>query len=223
MLETFIPQLLRLPAAQRDLWPTLAPLAHQGFVLHGGTAIALRLGHRDSIDFDFFCDRSLDRTALFAAIPTLRLARPIQDEPNTYTVLAPISGTEVKLSFFGELTFGRIGYPQWTHDRVAIVASLDDLMAQELKVVMQRVEAKDYQDIAALLRHGLRLAEGLAGAETLFGPSFSPTECVKALTYFKGASLISLPKADRDILIDAVRRLPRSFHPVSLLSLSLLP
>lgn len=34
-----------LPAAQRQLWPLLAPMAGLGFVLYGGTAIALRLGH----------------------------------------------------------------------------------------------------------------------------------------------------------------------------------
>lgn len=37
---------------------TLLPLvatAGQGFYLAGGTALALQLGHQDSIDFDFFC------------------------------------------------------------------------------------------------------------------------------------------------------------------------
>ena len=42
-----------LPPAQKDLWPALRILEH-GFVLYGGTAIALRYGHRQSIDFDFF-------------------------------------------------------------------------------------------------------------------------------------------------------------------------
>jgi predicted nucleotidyltransferase component of viral defense system len=34
----------------------------------------------------------------------------------------------------------------------AVVASLHDPMAQKLKVVMRRIEAKDYGDIAALIR-----------------------------------------------------------------------
>ena len=40
------PQLDILPAEQRALWDELAPLRQLGFVLYGGTAIALRLGHR---------------------------------------------------------------------------------------------------------------------------------------------------------------------------------
>lgn len=43
-----------LPKEQRALWKELKPLQGMGFVLYGGTAIALRLGHRVSIDFDFF-------------------------------------------------------------------------------------------------------------------------------------------------------------------------
>lgn len=39
-----------VPPAQRLLWPQLAPAARLGFVLYGGTAIALRLGQRASVD-----------------------------------------------------------------------------------------------------------------------------------------------------------------------------
>ena len=54
MMPNFTPALHILPESQQSLWPSLAPLAQQGFVLYGGTAIALRLGHRISVDFDFF-------------------------------------------------------------------------------------------------------------------------------------------------------------------------
>ncbi|QQO57451.1 MAG: hypothetical protein N838_32975 [Thiohalocapsa sp. PB-PSB1] len=41
-----------LPASQLALWPTLAQVPKR-LVLYGGTAIALRLGHRQSVDFGF--------------------------------------------------------------------------------------------------------------------------------------------------------------------------
>lgn len=44
------PILKILPAAQLKLWPLLANLPKQ-YVLYGGTAIALQLGHRESVDF----------------------------------------------------------------------------------------------------------------------------------------------------------------------------
>ena len=52
--SAFKPRMDVLPPAQRALWPQLGPLADLGFVLYGGTAVALRLGHRSSVDFDFF-------------------------------------------------------------------------------------------------------------------------------------------------------------------------
>jgi hypothetical protein len=60
-----------LPLAQLRIWPKLRPAASLGLVLYGGTAIALRLGHRISVDFDFFTDRSLDRKTMKAAFPFL--------------------------------------------------------------------------------------------------------------------------------------------------------
>ena len=77
------------------------------------------------------------------------------------------------------------------------VASLLDLLAT--KVILQRIEAKDYQDIAAILRVGKLLQDGLAGAAALYSPSFQPSEAVKALTYFEGGDLaINLSPEDRE-------------------------
>jgi hypothetical protein len=53
-----------LPQAQQRLWVELRQAKELGLVLYGGTAIALRLGHRASIDFDFFSDLPLNRAAL---------------------------------------------------------------------------------------------------------------------------------------------------------------
>ncbi|MBN9405087.1 MAG: nucleotidyl transferase AbiEii/AbiGii toxin family protein [Burkholderiales bacterium] len=53
------PRLDVLPRAQQRLWPQLSKVRGLGFVLYGGTAIALRLGHRESVDFDFFSEHPL--------------------------------------------------------------------------------------------------------------------------------------------------------------------
>ncbi len=63
-----------LPPAQLRLWPELSGLAERGFVLYDGTAIALQLGHRASVDFDFFANHPLDKEALRAAFPWLATA-----------------------------------------------------------------------------------------------------------------------------------------------------
>jgi Nucleotidyl transferase AbiEii toxin, Type IV TA system len=73
------PKINILPAAQRKIWPELKGVTALSYVLYGGTAIALRLGHRASVDFDFFTDRALDRLALHAALPPLSGSTFLQD------------------------------------------------------------------------------------------------------------------------------------------------
>lgn len=203
MSAAFSPNFAVLPPPQRAVWVQLAALRGEGWVLYGGTAIALRLGHRSSVDFDFFTSNPLVETDLRRALPLLASAEAIQQSENALTVLtepAP-DDTRVKLSFFGGIDFGRVGNPACTADGVAAVASLDDLMATKLKVILQRVEAKDYLDIAAMLRAHVDLARGLASARCLFGTAFPPGDSLKALTWFKGGDLADVPMADRDLII----------------------
>lgn len=195
-----------LPQEQTELLPELKACTNLGFTLYGGTAIALQLGHRRSVDFDFFSDIELDdqlEKKLLAQIPSLVGAKILQKEPNTRTYLTK-SG--VKVSFFGGINFGRVGQPRMTDDDFLSVASLDDLMGTKLAVILQRVEAKDYIDIAAMLRHGCNLGEGLAAATALYGEQFTAAESLKALTYFKGGDLDELTDEDKNVLVNAVKK-----------------
>lgn len=193
-----------LPPAQKELWPLLHPATDTGFVLYGGTAIALRLGHRISIDFDFFSHNELSRKTLSATLPFLKSSTVLQDEHDSLSVLVPVGNDQtVKVSFFGGLTFGRIGRPELTNDGVLRVASLDDLMATKVKTILQRVNAKDYQDIAAMIKAGVSLEKGLASARAMFGSSFQPHESLKAMTYFEGGDLHLLTPDIKNNLIRA--------------------
>ena len=212
----FVPHMNILPPEQASLWPELASVHAHGFVLYGGTAIALRLGHWQSIDFDFFLSRPFTKQTLFNSFDFLQQAKVIQESKDTLTVLVPTDeNTEVKILFFGDVNFGRVGTPDMTPDNVMLVASMDDLLALKLAVILQRIEAKDYIDIAAIVEAGndTVLAKGLAGARALYGKAFQPAESMKALTYFKGGDLKMITLRDRENLIEAVtqvRELPVS-------------
>ena len=207
-MKTFVPHFEILPEAQRAIWDKLSPCKDSGFVLYGGTAIALQLGHRSSIDFDFFSHIPLDENRereLLAALPFLNDSERIQFAPDTRSYL---TATNMKFSFFGGIRVGRIGEPQATSDGVLHVASLDDLMAMKLATILQRVEAKDYRDIAAMLRSGASLEKGMAGAVALYGKQFPPSESLKTLAYFQGGDLQQLSTLDRETLLQAVRTFP---------------
>ena len=207
-MKTFVPKMHVLPRSQRALWSRLRGLSDLDFVLYGGTGVALRLGHRHSLDFDFFSDRPLHRGAIEEKCRFVSAAKTIQDEADAWSVLVP-GGEDgegfVKLSFFGANSFGRVGDPELTDDGVMVVASLEDLLATKLKVILQRVEAKDYQDIAVMINRGVSLARGLACARALYGSNFQPAESLKALVYFEGGDLRTLSDPVKRILIDEAR------------------
>lgn len=198
-----------LPPAQGKLWTVLAGSANLGLVLYGGTAVALRLGHRTSMDFDFFTERPLDRAALSEQFQFLGRSEVIQDRPNTLTVLVLVGKESVKVSFFGNIAIGRVGIPELTPDGTVEIASPLDLLATKLKVIQQRIEAKDYRDIAALLLSGVQLEMGLAAAAAMYHPSFEPSEAARALTFFEGGDLAALADSDKGILTRAVAKLRR--------------
>ena len=111
---------------------------------------------------------------------------------------------QVKLSFFGTIDFGRVGDPELICEGQLRVASLLDLLASKFKVVLQRIELKDYLDIVEILRSGIELERGLGAARALSGSRFQPSECLKALVYFEGGDLEELGNEDRDYLVKSV-------------------
>lgn len=199
-MNFFSPKLDILPGPQKKLWPELTQVPRH-FVLYGGTAIALRLNHRHSVDFDFFSSQGIDTDKLLSEIDFLYNAQVLQQEKDTLTVLVERNGP-VKLSFFGAIKVGRMANPEITQDGNVLVASIQDLLAHKLKVLLQRVDVKDYSDIAAILKTNESLAQGLSGAKAMW-PNIPIMECLRAMCYFEGADFRSLSNEDRQILINS--------------------
>jgi Nucleotidyl transferase AbiEii toxin, Type IV TA system len=196
----FAPNLGTLPAAQLALWPELAATP-ESFTLYGGTALALRLGHRPSVDFDFFSPASFDPERLADAIPYLRDAERIQIAPDTLTCRVSRGGP-VLLSFFGGLDLGQVAPADQTSDTRLSVASLLDLAGTKAAVIQKRAEVKDYLDIHAILRQGVELATIMAAGSVVYGRRFNPLITLKALSFFDDVP--ALPKEVRAELVHAV-------------------
>ena len=202
-LKKFRPKMEILPESQRGIWPLLIPAAKMGFTLYGGTAIALQLGHRQSVDFDLFTDKVINESVILRKLPFLKQAQVVQSSQNTLTFEYPVGNQNVKISLFGGILFGRVGSPLLADDNGLPVASLDDLMATKLKVILQRAEKKDYVDIATMLRDGVSLEKGIGSACSMFGKTFPPKDCLAALTYFKDGDLETLSREDMAALVKA--------------------
>jgi len=208
----FEPKLEVLPDAQRALWAELAAIPTE-FVLCGGTAIALQLGHRQSIDFDFFGSRAFDPAQLYSTVPPLIGSTVLQQAANTLTCRVE-RADPVIVSFFGVPTLRRVAAPLIAHDNRLRIATLLGLAGMKAAVVQQRAEAKDYIDLHALLEAGIGLPAALAAARVIYGERFNPQLTLKALSFFGDGDLPSLPTSVRERIIGAVRSVNLDRLPV---------
>src|SRR5450755_337759 len=132
----FSPHLEILPAPQRALWSELSEVSRE-FLLYGGTALALQLAHRNSLDFDLFGSRALDLWQIEQGISFLKGANIIQRDRNTLSAIVDRGGP-VKVSFFGVPNLPRLCPALVAKDNGLGIASLLDLAGTKASVVQVR-------------------------------------------------------------------------------------
>jgi len=209
-MPAFQPRLDILPTPQRALWAELDATPDH-FTLYGGTALARRLAHRQSVDFDFFSRAAFNPGDLAREIPYLAETEQKQVVNHTLTCRVERSGP-VLVSFFGNLRFSEAAPREMAEGSKVHVASLLDIAGTKALTVQQRAQARDYLDIDALIRHGIDLPRVLAAGAVVDGRSFNPLLTLKALSYFE--DLPSLPAEVRERLRVAVAAVDPAGLPV---------
>lgn len=202
VIETFAPRLDVLPTAQRALWSELGATPDD-FTLYGGTAIALQLGHRQSVDFDFFGAIDFDPDDLVKRVPYLKGGRIVQSAASTLSVWLDRGGS-AKISYFGVPEIGQVEPHRAADDIGVKIASLVDLAGLKTVVVQSRAESKDFVDLDAMIAAGVALPTALAAATIIQGSSYNPQVSLKALSYFEDGDLKSLDAGVRSRLRAAV-------------------
>lgn len=197
-----------LPLQQQETLRELGETAEQfGFYLGGGTAVAIHLGHRQSLDLDWFTVASIENP--------MDLAQQIQRRSVNLRVGSVQRGT-----LHGEVngvrvSFLEFGYPplqptlSWPKYRCQI-ASLEDLATMKLLAVAQRGTKKDFVDVFAIGRNRLPLSDMLA----LYQERFSigdKSRVVYSLCYFEDAESDPMPKMLWTVTWDEVRETIRSW------------
>ncbi|OYX13127.1 MAG: hypothetical protein B7Z16_15995 [Algoriphagus sp. 32-45-6] len=180
-----------LPVGTLDLLKDLsAHPALQQFSLVGGTALALRFGHRRSIDFDFFTPDSFDVEAL---ADTLSRALPqfATSGMNKGGINASIGDLKVD---FVTYRYPLLAQPE-TRDGIRMF-SLPDIVGMKLSAITNRGARKDFYDLHALIQH--------LGVDALIDiyrqkyPSHDPMIALRSMIYFDDAE----DDSDPDLLID---------------------
>ena len=195
-----------LPQEQLTLYKHLKPIKDLGFVLFGGTAIALQLGHRHSIDFDFFTHQDLSPLhSTLLNLPNIQVSEITQQVSDTL-IFTTQSG--VKMSFFGGLEFVTFTKKIPSDDGIIEVANLESLLITKLKATCDRAEYKDYKDIIAILQSKqTSLQKAFNNFHHYFGDKFPIIQILKGLTYFEDGDLDRLSKQEKDFLLNEVKNI----------------
>ena len=195
-----------LPKPQREIYPHLKAIKDLDFTLFGGTAIALQLGHRESIDFDFFTDKNISQ--LHQRLLNLKNIKVDEITQQMDNSLSFKTINNVKFSFFGNIEFVKLAGKIQSDDGILQLADLKSLLITKLKATCDRAEYKDYKDIAEILKTKCAsLEEGLCGVRQYFGDKFPLLQVLKGLAYFNDGDLYRLSNDDKAILLNAIKNI----------------
>ena len=139
------------PPAQRAIWPRLGEIP-DAFVLVGGTALALQLGHRPSVDYDFFSNARFDGGKFFRTAPLFRDCSFVKKYTNQFDLGFRVAGAQkpATLSLIGGYNLNRVK-PPIKADNGITIASTEDIFGMKCASVQDRTSYKDYLDIATIL------------------------------------------------------------------------
>ena len=168
-----------LSKEQIDLLPLISQFKRE-YYLVGGTAIALHIGHRESIDFDLFKLADLRKNDIYKKVVASKFGYKFGYE--NYEQLNLIIN-QVKFTFFS--------FPHKipTNAEIKGIIKMPDLLtlvAMKVFALGRRAKWKDYLDLYFILKDFYNVREIAAKATELFGEMFSEKLFKMQLGYFKG-------------------------------------
>lgn len=156
--------------------------------LAGGTACALHLGHRISVDFDFFTPQAFEVSQILRKLN--KIGRFELDEQSHGTLL----GT------FQKIRFSLFTYPYPVlfpfADYVGVpLLDLRDIAAMKIASIGSRGIRRDFIDLYFICRSGISVEQALSLYHRKYGSSASQRiHLQKSLVYFADAETGEAPK-----------------------------
>jgi hypothetical protein len=166
-----------LSKEQLEFMPLLK-MANKKFGLVGGTAIALQIGHRRSIDFDFFSYEEFKNTVIKKQVlRTNKIDRIIVNKLGEFTCLS----NDVKITFYNFPY--KIEYNK-KFEKFIKIPDLLTLAAMKAFVLGQRVKWKDYVDLYFIMKDFCSIKEIEKKAQENFKGEFNAKLFRMQLSYF---------------------------------------
>jgi hypothetical protein len=165
---------------QIDLLPLISKFSKK-FFLVGGTAIALHIGHRRSIDFDLFSHEAFSNVDIRRKIlRTNRIQEALVNKLGEFTII--VKGVRMTFFHYPFLTVK----PKVSAFNVIKMPDLLSLAAMKAYALGQRIKWKDYIDLYFIMKKYYGIHKIIKKTEQLFGHEFNEKLFRAQLAYFKG-------------------------------------
>jgi hypothetical protein len=149
------------------------------YILVGGTAIALQIGHRKSIDFDLFSTKPIKKNEIKKAVAELKFSKQLlfEDADGIHYLI-----NNVKVTFFY--------YPFNIKAEISVTKNLQmpsllTLAAMKFYAMGKRAKWKDYVDIHLLLKNHFSIQDVGTKAIELFEDGYAEKLFRQQLSYFE--------------------------------------
>ncbi len=169
-----------LSSEQLNLLPLLQTFSDLGFYLVGGTALALYLGHRRSIDFDLFTANNLKKNIIINSIKQngFKVQRTLYEDEEQLDLVV----NDVKLTF---LEYPFEVQPSLRFEQIITLPSLVNLASMKAYALGRRAKWKDYVDLYFVLKDICSLSDLIENTLELFGELFNQKLFREQLSYFE--------------------------------------
>ncbi|MFH1291923.1 MAG: nucleotidyl transferase AbiEii/AbiGii toxin family protein [bacterium] len=163
---------------QTELLPLLKKF-NKDFGLVGGTAIALQLGHRQSIDFDLFSNKPIKPSDIRRKIKGVaNIDKVLINEKDEYTVI--VNGVKITFLFYPfKIKFSK------SLSNIIKLPDLKTLAAMKAYALGRRAKWKDYVDLYFIMKDKYGIKSVTKKAKQIFEEEFNEKIFRIQLSYFK--------------------------------------
>lgn len=184
-----------LDKTRREVLEKLIPII-SGFILGGGTALALQLAHRKSFDFDFFSSFKIPKTLLEKLSKKFIIENVVIDTSDELTFF---TNDNIKITFLYYPFKALFTHLESKHE--LRLFSVKDIALQKAYTIGRRGEYRDYFDLYTILKQRrISLKEIINGAKQIYSGAFDEKLFLEQLVYFTDLRSFDITPASQNSL-----------------------
>jgi hypothetical protein len=175
--------------------------ALQPYSLVGGTALALRYGHRSSVDLDLFFHEKVDFNKIIVELESTFQNRFVYKQQQTqFGIFCFIDDIKVDIVYFPHLPIADIE----EEDKIRMYSSAD-ISAMKIQAILGRAKKKDFWDLNELLHH-FTLQQVIDWHKQKYPSQMLAISIPHAITYFVDADESETPVSFKKQTWESVKK-----------------